>query len=59
MAESCGNGVRCNAFVITRTEEAKNAADEGVRQGVTEGVFEESKKTVEKLIDKGFGLFRD
>ncbi|MGB5465600.1 MAG: hypothetical protein WBM84_05905 [Sedimenticolaceae bacterium] len=43
----------------TLTEEAKNAADEGVRQGVTEGVFEESKKTVEKLIDKGFGLFRD
>lgn len=43
----------------TLTEEAKNAADEGVRQGVTEGVFEESKDTVKKLIDKGFGFFRD
>ncbi len=43
----------------TLTEEAKNAADEGVRQGVTEGVFEESKNTVKKLIDKGFGFFRD
>lgn len=43
----------------TLTEEATNAADEGVRQGVTEGVFEESKNTVKKLIDKGFGLFRD
>ncbi|MDH3665180.1 MAG: hypothetical protein OEU92_35060 [Alphaproteobacteria bacterium] len=38
--------------------EAKEAADQGVTQGVKEGVFEESKNAAKGLINKGFGLFK-
>ena len=38
--------------------DAKEAADQGVTQGVKEGVFEESKNAAKGLINKGFGLFK-
>lgn len=38
--------------------DAKDAADQGVTQGVKEGVFEESKNAAKGLINKGFGLFK-